>query len=152
MAEKFATFHDPPAQILKITWSPVICMFFCPFILKSYGPVVDMLYEGRTHPGMDVNDPIAIYLAPSSLVYALLFAYMYDSAHAKWMETAQLLRQDLPVAVLPSAAISWEGNTCHHANVCLQRGNRRVYYRQEVTHLQHILILTAIYEAACRCA
>ena len=46
------------------------------------------------------------------MVYALLFAFMYESAQSKWMETSQL---------------------CH----------------QEITHLQHILIMSIMFERTC---
>ena len=110
MHDKIDSFHDGASGLAKIIWCPMGVMFLCPFVLLTYAPLADYFWD--SHPPDDINDALAIFLTPSGLVYALLFASAYDAAKGKWNETAQLLRQ-------------------------------------EMSHMQHILIICVIFERSC---
>ena len=111
--KKICDFHDHGLHLLYITLPSLATIFMCPFILKAHVPLVEWLWPGNSHPGMDVNDSVALFLTPAGLVYALVFASMYEAALSKWNDTSQL-------------------------------------FHQEMAHLQHMLILSILYEKSCR--
>jgi hypothetical protein len=90
-----STFHDSGRALLRTVWSSVGVVFLCPFVLRSYGPAVGWIWADGSHPGMDINEPVGLFLTPAGLVYALMFASMYESALTKWKETSALFFEEV---------------------------------------------------------